>query len=294
MSGTTYTLDANIGFIGAGSMSGAIIRGLAELRIADPKRIFAINKTNAARLDELAGKFGIRTPRTEEERSRFIREADMIVLGMKPKDAANAIASFRHLLRPGQLIVSVIAGLSIATIRQLIGADLPIVRTMPNIASTVGMGATGLSFSPEVSEAQREEAVKLFRSIGHVNVVEERLLDIVTGVSGSGPAYVYYLMEAMIAAGVAEGLSEQAARELTVETVLGAAHLAKMTDEKPDELRRKVTSPNGTTQAAIEWMEARGVSEAVSGAVRRAAERSRELGEAIAKDALSQGKEVQP
>src|SRR5690606_29399149 len=123
--------DRSIGFIGAGSMAEAILRGMISLGIADPARIFATNRSNAARLDELTKTYGIATPRTDEDRNRAISSADIIVLGMKPKDAAEALISFRSLLRPGQLIISVIAGLSIASIEQLLEAKLPIVRTMP-------------------------------------------------------------------------------------------------------------------------------------------------------------------
>jgi pyrroline-5-carboxylate reductase len=162
-----------------------------------------------------------------------------------------------------------------------------IVRTMPNTSSTIGLGATGISFSSTVSNGQRLLAETMFQSIGLTAVVEEPLLDAVTGVSGSGPAYVYYLMEAMIEAGLSLGLSEEAARELTVQTVLGAAHMVKATNENPAELRRKVTSPNGTTQAAIETLDAHSFSQAVVRAIGRAAERAGEMGDEIERSANS-------
>ncbi|PYI54860.1 pyrroline-5-carboxylate reductase [Paenibacillus flagellatus] len=286
------TLDKRIVFVGAGSMAEAILRGLIERRIADPDRIVAVNRQDEARLADLRDKYGIRTARMPEQRDRYIREADVVVLSMKPKDAPSGIADIRRLLRPDQLIVSVIAGLSIATIERLLGGPYPVVRTMPNTSSTIGLGATGISFSAAVSAGQRETGLALFRAIGEVCAVDEERLDIVTGVSGSGPAYIYYVMEAMIAAGVEGGLSEEEARQLTVQTVLGAAQMVKTTNESPKELRRKVTSPNGTTQAAIELMEANRVGEAVSRAVLRAAERAREMGAAMAEQSLSHGKQV--
>lgn len=285
-------LQQTIGFIGAGSMAEAILRGLVERRIAEPSRLFAVNRQDAARLAELRDRYGIRTASEPAERDRLIGEADVIVLGMKPKDAAAAIADLRRLLRPEQLIVSVVAGLAIETIERLLGGTFPIVRTMPNTSSTIGLGATGVSFSAATSPAQREVGLTLFAAIGEVCVVDEARLDIVTGVSGSGPAYIYYVMEAMIAAGVEGGLTEEEARQLTVQTVLGAAQMVKTTNESPRELRRKVTSPNGTTHAAIELMEASGVGQTVKRAVLRAAERAREMGDAIAEQSLAHGKQV--
>jgi pyrroline-5-carboxylate reductase len=171
----------------------------------------------------------------------------------------------------------------------LIGEGRAIARTMPNTSSTIGLGATGISFSPAVTEAQRELALAMFRAVGTVAVVNEPLLEAVNGVSGSGPAYVYYLMEAMIAAGVDLGLTEEASRELTVQTVRGAAEMVRLTGEQPAELRRKVASPGGTTQAAIETLERYSFQEGMNAAIRRCAERAREMGEAIRAEAESAG-----
>ncbi|RKN72422.1 pyrroline-5-carboxylate reductase [Paenibacillus ginsengarvi] len=281
-----------IAFIGAGSIAESIMSGIIEKGITGPERIFAVNHQNDEQLAYLRRTYGIRASRMPEERDQAIRDAAIVILNMKPKDAAAAIADYRHLLRQDQLIVSVIAGLSIRTIQQLLGGAYPIVRTMPNTSSTIGLGATGVSFSAEVSPQWRETALELFRSIGEICVVDEDRLDIVTGVSGSGPAYIYYVMEAMMAAGVQGGLSEEAARTLTIQTVLGAAQMAKATNEAPAELRRKVTSPNGTTQAAIELLDAGEVAGHISRAVLRAAERAREIGQALAEQSLPSGKQV--
>lgn len=285
-------LHLKIGFIGAGSMAEAILRGLVDQGIADPDRVFALNRQNDERLAELRDKYGIHTTRMPEERDRLISEADIIVLGMKPKDAAAGLADIRHLLHPGQLIVSVVAGLSIGAMERIVGASQPIVRTMPNTSSTIGLGATGISFSRSVTAAQQETCLALFRAIGEVTVIGEDGFDILTGVSGSGPAYLYYVMEAMIAAGVEGGLTEEAARLLTAQTVLGAAQMVKTTNEWPGDLRRKVTSPNGTTQAAIEVLEAGQVGDTVGRAVKRAAERSREISDSLTEQAEQYGKQV--
>lgn len=271
-------VSVKITFIGAGSMAEAVIRGLVEKAGVPPAHIRVINRQNADRLAELKQRYGVGTASGEEARAAVVRDADLVVLAMKPKDVASGLAGMRGLLHPGQLIVSMVAGLSISTIHDLLRSRLPVVRTMPNTSSHIGLGATGLSFSQAVEEPQQRIALEMFRSMGTAVVVEEALLDTVTGVSGSGPAYVYYLIESMIRGGIEGGLAPEAARELTIQTVLGAAQMVRSTGEDPAELRRKVTSPNGTTQAALETLDRYHFSEAVEGAVRRAAERAGELG----------------
>lgn len=218
------------------------------------------------------------TAQEEEQKQHMISSADIVVLAMKPKDAGSALKDLSSLLSPNQLIVSVIAGLSIATIEALLGRKIPIARTMPNTSSMIGLGATGISFSDEVTSELREQTMKIFEAIGTVSVIPEDQMEILTGVSGSGPAYIYFLMEAMIEAGIEGGLTPQQSRELTVQTVLGAACMMRETGEEPAELRRAITSPNGSTQAALEVLASRGFQEAAKAAVHRAAARSKEMG----------------
>ncbi|WP_308634466.1 pyrroline-5-carboxylate reductase [Paenibacillus silvisoli] len=274
-------------FYGAGSMAEAMVRGLLDRGLTEPGQISMMNRQNAARMEELNARYGVNTASMDADKAAMLQEADIVFLMMKPKDAAEAIAQVRDLLHPGQLIVSVIAGMTIRTLEALLGKPIPIVRTMPNTSSTIGLGATGVSCSAAVSAEQRAIAEAMFQAVGLTTVVEERMLDVVTGLSGSGPAYVYYLMEAMIAAGSELGLTEDAARELTIQTVLGAAHMVKATGENPADLRRKVTSPNGTTQAAIEKLDANQFSQTLVSAIARAAERAAEMGAEIERKATS-------
>jgi pyrroline-5-carboxylate reductase len=283
----TKSTRFNICFYGAGSMAEAIVRGLIERQIASPDQISMMNRTNAGRLQELTERYGVRTGNRPEDKEAFLREADIIVLAMKPKDAIDALQSASQLI-DRQLIISVIAGLSISTMRKAIGQSVAIARTMPNTSSTIGLGATGISFSKAVNVEQKSSALSMFQAIGIVHEVDEAQLDMVTGVSGSGPAYVYYFMEQMIAAGIEGGLSEEAAKQLTVQTVVGAAQMVVHTGEEPAQLRRKVTSPNGTTQAALETLDQLHFPEAVRKAVKRAAERAGEMGQAIS-DSLDTG-----
>lgn len=275
--------NKKICFIGGGSMAEAIIRGLVGQNTMIPASISVLGRDNIEKLNSLAGKYGITPVTGMQNKLAAAAGADIVVLSMKPKDAAEALAEYRGSLRQDQLIVSVIAGLSLASIAKLLGFVPPIVRTMPNTSSSIGLGATGISYNEAVDGGHRLAAQTIFESIGMVFEVEEQKLDIVTGVSGSGPAYIYYFVESMTAGGVAGGLDEAAARQLTVQTLLGAAEMLRQTGEDPAELRRKVTSPNGTTQAALELMANAAVGESITKAVLRSAERAGEIGAEIAK-----------
>ncbi|GIP59176.1 pyrroline-5-carboxylate reductase [Paenibacillus sp. FSL W8-0186] len=275
----------SICFYGAGSMAEAIVRGLIHRKVAPPESITMLNRSNQERLAHLESAYGIKTGRSDAEKESSLISASVIVLAMKPKDAGEALKALGPKLNQEQLIVSVIAGLSISTIQALLGYKAPIARTMPNTSSSIGFGATGISFSGEVNETQTAQVLKMFEAVGTVQVIPEEQMEILTGVSGSGPAYIYYMMEAMIEAGIEGGLSVEQARELTVQTVLGAAAMMKETGEEPAKLRKDITSPNGSTQAALETLAAGSFNATVKAAVHRAAERSKEMGEAV-KEAL--------
>lgn len=280
---TSVLTGKRIVFVGAGAMAEAILRGLLDQRKALPEQITMTNRQNIERLAALNSRYGVLTAQEPSAKNRAIEEADIIVAAMKPKDVVASFNELKPLLQPRQLFVSLIAGLTIAKMEQLLELPLPIVRTMPNTSSTIGLGSTGISFSSKVTQEQQRIALDMFKSVGEVGVFDEPLIEVVTGVSGSGPAYIYYMMEAMIAAGVEGGLSEDAARQLTVQTVLGAAQMVKLTQENPAELRRKVTSPNGSTQAAIEVLDQHGFAAAVRAAVHRCSERAAEMGREIGK-----------
>lgn len=279
---STTLSQAKIAFVGAGSMSEAIIRGLIQTKVANPQNIYVMNRSDQDRLAFLRSEYGLQATSDPAVKETFLREADVVVLCMKPKDVVTAFADLQPLLNEEQLLVSVIAGLSIAKIEALLESNMPIVRTMPNTSSTIGLGAAGMSFSTKVNDTFKQLATQMFEAVGIVSIVEEEKLEILTGVSGSGPAYVYYFMEAMIKAGIEGGLTEEDSRQLTLQTVLGAAHMVQHTQEDPAELRRKVTSPNGATQASIEMLDRYQFTEAVAKAVFRSAERAKEMGEQIA------------
>jgi len=273
ISGSLHSLC--LGFLGAGSIVEAMLGGILKKQLLPASQIWVTNRNNRGRLQQLADTFGVVT---HTDKAEVIRNADLLILAMKPKDAADACRSYRGLIRPDQLVISVIAGVSTHLISEWLGAEVPIIRTMPNTSSAVGLSATGIAANPFANDGHLALATCLFESIGSVYTVAEEELDIVTGLSGSGPAYIYYLVEAMEGAGETMGLSREVARQLTVQTLLGAAQMLLHTSEEPSLLRKKVTSPGGTTQAGLEVLESFRFQQAITSAVHRAAERARELG----------------
>jgi len=271
-------------FYGAGSMAEAIVRGLLDKDLVSSKQIAMLNRNNKERQQQLHLQYGVQTSMQGKSNEQYLQEANIIFLAMKPKDAAAALRDLKPLLNPSQLIISVIAGLSISAIRKLIGDDMAIVRTMPNTSSTIGLGVTGISYSKTVSEQQRFITEMMFEAVGASIVVDENMQDAVTSISGSGPAYIYYIMESMIAGALQAGFTREQAELLVTQTALGAATMVQRTQEDPAELRRKVTSPNGTTQAAIETMQAGGLQEIILAGIKRCAERAAEIGRTIEED----------
>jgi pyrroline-5-carboxylate reductase len=266
-------------------MAEAILKGLLEQGKTSVDHVSVLQRSDRPTLSSVRANYEVHPITEQNAKVNAISKADIIILAVKPKDVSEALDQLREGFHPGQLLISVAAGLSEQSIQSKLGLpfELPIVRTMPNTSSAVGLSATGVAFSPLVSTEQQAISLELLRAIGIVEVVEEDLLHIVTGVSGSGPAYYYAMMEAMIEAGVEGGLSPETAKQLTVQTVLGAANMVLQSGEDPSSLRVKVTSPNGTTQAALEYLKEHDFANHIKGAVDRATARSREMGEQLSK-----------
>ncbi|QZT32837.1 pyrroline-5-carboxylate reductase [Caldalkalibacillus thermarum TA2.A1] len=271
--------NKRICFVGAGAMAEAILSGLLDHKIVKPGQITVTNKEDRFRLDELVYNFGIVADRTQRYTS--IQEADILILAMKPKDLKQALLDIREWSRPDQLFLSVVAGVSTATISHLLGHSAPVIRTMPNTSAVVGLSATGMCLGANVREEHVRLARTIFESIGLVFITEEEKLDAITGLSGSDPAYVYFLVEAMIKGGMDVGLSYEEARKLTLQTVLGAATMLNETGEDPAVLREKVTSPNGTTARGLEVLRRYQFEEGVRECIKQATQRSKELGQML-------------
>ncbi|MDQ0231880.1 pyrroline-5-carboxylate reductase [Metabacillus malikii] len=272
-----------IGFIGAGSMAEAMIAGLIKGGVYTPEQIIVANRSNKERLTELATTYGIETT---QDKQNLAKRATIIVLAMKPKDVKAGIDGIEDSLT-NQLIVSVLAGISMRTISSILGKEMAIIRAMPNTSATIAKSATAIAASAQVTTEQLEQCLSLFQAIGLCKVVEEHQLDAVTGVSGSGPAYVYLLVEAMEKAAIEVGLSPQIARELIVQTLLGSAEMIANSGKHPETLRKEVTSPNGTTEAGVTTLQDKGFEEAVIACVKSATRRSIELKEMFAESIAS-------
>lgn len=268
--------DRKICFVGAGAMAEAVLAGMLNKRIVKPGAVSITNRSDRFRLDELVYNFGIQADADQKEKS--IREADILILAMKPKDMSTALKEIKELTNPNQLMISLVAGITTSFISNLLGHEAPVIRTMPNTSATIGLSATGMCQGATATEEHVAIARHIFESIGTVVLVEEDQLDAVTGLSGSGPAYVYYLVESMQAGAVQAGLDEQMARELILQTLIGAAHMLMETGEDPAQLREKVTSPNGTTQAGLDVLRSYQFEKALISCILRATERSKELG----------------
>jgi len=264
-----------LAILGVGHMGEALCRGILDAGLLAPGRILVSDKVPERR-QRLSRELGVRTA---DDNRQAVAGAVVVVLAVKPQDVGAVMAEVGALLTSDRLLISIAAGIGTAYLEGLLPAGARVVRAMPNTPMLVGVGAVGLAAGAHAGDADLDLARTLFGSAAEVVVLDdERLIDAVTAVSGSGPAYFFYLIEAMVEAGVAEGLREEDALALARRTALGAATLIERTGERPAVLRERVTSPGGTTQAAIEHLERAGVRGLLVAAVRRAAERSRELG----------------
>jgi pyrroline-5-carboxylate reductase len=267
--------NRRLGFVGAGNMAEAMVRGVLRSGLVAPERIIASDPS-----EERRQKLHALKVHTVEDNREIPPEADVIILAVKPQMIDNVLTELAPLTTPEHLFVSIAAGVTIQRLKAGLPAATHVIRAMPNTPMLVGEGAVGFCGCADTTATDLDLAAALFAAAAPVvvPVSSEKLLDAVTAVSGSGPAYVFYLVEQMVKGGVAEGLDEADAMRLAMQTCTGAAALLDQSGETPETLRRKVTSPNGTTQAAIEHLEQAGAGEALLEAVRRAAARARELG----------------
>ncbi len=263
-----------VGFIGAGNMASSIIGGLLEQGMP-AENICASDPTPEAieRLRQLA------PVGTTRDNAEAVNGADVVVLSVKPQVMAEAAASIREpLAASGAMAVSIAAGITLASLEAALGEGTPVVRCMPNTPALLREGAAALHANGACGPAQREIAEVILGAVGSVCwVPEESQIDTVTALSGSGPAYFFLFLEAMVDAAEELGLDRETSKQLAVQTALGSARMAAEGDIDLQELRRRVTSPGGTTERAIQSFEAAGLREIVSAAIRAAAERSREL-----------------
>jgi pyrroline-5-carboxylate reductase len=264
-------LTVRVALVGAGNMAEALLRGALGAKLVKPKQVIASDPSPERRKLFAGMKVAVTTDNREA-----VKAADVVVLAIKPQQLGAVLAEISE-LAAGKLVISIVAGAPSAKIAAAL-AGARVIRTMPNTPLLVGLGATAIAKGPGATDADLALARALFGASGQVFELPEPLIDAATAVSGSGPAYLFYLAEAMIEAARAEGLGEQEAAKLVAATLCGAAGLLVKSGEPPEVLRRKVTSPGGTTAAAVEVLDSAGVRVKIVEAVRRAAARSRELG----------------
>lgn len=265
--------DLNIGFVGAGNMAEALVRGLIAAGTAPAQIVLSDSKPE--RLKALSDELGTQSAASNVD---LARQSQVVVLAVKPQGLYPVLAEIGESLAD-RLLISILAGVSTAALEQGVPRSTRVVRAMPNTPALIGQGATAICAGQQASEEDMNLAENLFRGAGLVTQIAEGQMDAVTGLSGSGPAYVFAMIEALADAGVAEGLPRPTALALATQTVLGAAQLVKETGEHPAALKDKVCSPGGTTIAGMKALEAGGVRAGLMATVAAAAARSKELGQ---------------
>lgn len=258
--------------VGAGVMGETIVAGLVAGGW-EPEQIVAVDRYQP-RVDEVTRRHGIGSASSV---AAAVADADAVLLAVKPQDALGVLAEIGESIRPGVAVVSICAGISAATIEAALPAGTPVVRVMPNTPAKVGEGMSAISAGSAATQEHLDLASSMLGSIGKVVTVGEKYQDAVTAVSGSGPAYVFYVVEAMVDAGVLLGLPRDVATTLAVQTLYGSAKLLVETGEHPGRLREQVTSPGGTTAAALRELDAHAVKAAFAAAMEACRDRSREL-----------------
>lgn len=264
-----------VGFIGAGSIAESILTGLVDTNKINSENVAIINKSNHAKLAELRERFQLSMYANQEE---SILNSDVVILAVKPKAIHEVLDYWGRKFQKGQVLISVVAGVTTKQIEQACSCPISVIRSMPNTSSAVGRSATAICSGKYVSRLDLYLAKMIFEAIGTVTVVQEEQMDAVTGLSGSGPAYVYYMVEALQEAGSRVGLEPETARQLIIQTCIGAAEMLNYTGKEPSRLRKEVTSEGGTTFAGLTVLCNKGFESALIEAVIRATERSKELG----------------
>ena len=263
----------SIGFVGAGNMAEAMIRGLLRGKVFAPGQVTA-SAPREDRRRELSEKYSIRM--TQENREAASQS--IVVLSVKPQILSRVLDEISDSIRAESLVISIAAGVPVAAIQAKLRTGTRVVRAMPNTPALVDAAATAIAGGEHAQESDLDDAKKIFDAVGLTVVLDETLLDAVTGLSGSGPAYVFLILEALSDAGVKVGLSRRTSQLLAAQTLLGSAKLLLETNEHPGRLKDMVTSPGGTAITGLHTLENGGVRTTLMNAVEAATQRSRELG----------------
>jgi pyrroline-5-carboxylate reductase len=272
-----HRIDKTIVVLGTGNMGTSLLLGIIKAGLTPVRKLTGCD-VNTDKLNALAKQWKICT---STNLRAAVAGAEIVLLCVKPMTIPKVLKEIKSVMRDNHLVISIAAGVRIAFLQEMIGLKVGIVRTMPNIASTVDEGATAIAYGEHVSGAQKTIAEAIFNAVGETVTVAEEQLDAVTGLSGSGPAYVYMVIEALIDGGVKMGLARDVATRLAVQTVLGSAKLVKSSGLHPAILRDQVTTPGGTAINAIHELESHGLRSMLINAVATATRRSEELSKVL-------------
>ncbi|MDN5277177.1 MAG: pyrroline-5-carboxylate reductase [Clostridiales bacterium] len=266
-----------LGFIGAGNMASAIMRGIIACGIVHPNNIYAFD-VDLDKLNRLSAELGICTAK---DNCQVVSNSDIVILAVKPNTYSKVLLEIKDCLEERHILISIAAGISVDFIKQLIGGRCKVVRTMPNTPALVGEGMTALCTNHDLSPKELKAVKDILHSLGKVEEVSENLMDAVTAVSGSGPAYVAMFIEAMADGGVLAGLPRDLAYRMAIQTVIGTARLLSEWGKHPGELKDMVSSPGGTTIEAIRQLEKQGFRGAVIEAVNACTLKAKTMGKDI-------------
>ncbi|WEK12608.1 MAG: pyrroline-5-carboxylate reductase [Candidatus Microbacterium phytovorans] len=266
-----------IAILGAGSMGGAILQGLVRSGVAPHVTVTNRTVARAATVEGLPGVTSLALESAPDANTTAAASADIVLIGVKPLMVPDLLREIAPVLRPGTVLVSLAAGVTIATFEGIVGDGIPVVRSMPNTPAVVGKAVTGLAAGPSASDADLAVVRRLFETCGAVIDVAEDRIDALSTISGSGPAYVFLLIEELTEAARGKGFSEADARLMAEQTFIGAAALLDATGDDPAELRRRVTSPKGTTERAISVLQGANLSGLFAEATDAALARAQEL-----------------
>jgi pyrroline-5-carboxylate reductase len=265
-------LNGKLGFLGFGNMGNAIAKGLIDKGIVEAASI-AVYDVSAAKQQD-AEALGISVVHCPGD---LLDQANIIILAVKPQNMASALEHFEKSQEANTLFISIAAGITVDYISSRIGAEARVARVMPNTPCLVGYGAAGIALGPHCTEDDGEAARTIFEAVGVAVMVSEQQIDVVTALSGSGPAYFFYMVESMVQGAVAQGLSEKDATILATQTLLGAGQLLAESDESAAVLRERVTSKGGTTEAALRAMEGGAYASLMHEAIEAAVDRARQM-----------------
>lgn len=264
--------NKKVGFIGSGAMAEALLNGILQAKVVEQKALYC-SDVSAARLESLKEDYGINVTTSNEE---LVGSVDIVILSVKPFVMADILEKTAKVLKKQQLVISIAAGITIAQLERFI-PEVPVIRVMPNTPSLIGMGAAAMAMGTWAKQEELNIAEEILSAVGKVVMVKENLLDGVTGLSGSGPAYIYLITEAFVDAGVRVGLPRDVATTLAIQTIIGSAKMVEKTGLSPAVLKEKVTTPGGTTIVGLHQLEEGKLRATIMNAVMEATKRSQEL-----------------